>query len=211
VHRLATWFRAVLIPSLGPFGYFFAAFLDSSFLSLFEINDLLMVRAGAKHPGTAWMAVIMTTLGSLAGCSVVWWLGRRGGEALLEKRLGPLRSQKARAAFERWDLLVLAVPAVLPPPVPFKVFVLAAGVFAFPYRRFAITLLVARGLRYGAWALLGVVYGRSAGKALRGFEAWFWSHLPAVLSVLGMAALAAFGVACLVRGRGGRAGAPGSG
>lgn len=178
------------MPFLGPAGVFLAAFLDSSFLSLPEINDLLVVTAAARAPESAWLYVCMATLGSLAGCSVLWLVARRGGEALLYRRFGAERVVRTREAFRRWDVLALAVPALLPPPMPFKIFVLCSGVFGISFQRFALTLLVARGVRYLAWAFVGLRYGDQAMVLLRRFDAWFAEHLPLMLVLLGVAMLA---------------------
>lgn len=184
MHRLVFWIQEVAVPFLGPGGVFLAAFLDSSFLSLPEINDLLVVTAAARAPETAWLYVVMATLGSLAGCSVLWALGRRGGEAFFERRFEGKRVARAREAFRRHGVLALALPAVLPPPMPFKLFVLGAGVFGIPFQRFALTLLVARGLRYLAWAFLGIRYGEIAMGLLRQFDLWFARRLPWILAAL---------------------------
>ena len=194
MHRLAIWMQSVVVPALGPFGLFVVAFLDSSFLSFPEINDLLVVTASIGGTGTAWVAISMATLGSLAGCSVLWWLGRRGGEALLVRRFGQERADRARAAFRRWDILAIAVPAVLPPPMPFKIFVLGAGVFAFPFRRFALTVFVSRGLRYVGWGLLGALYGERALGLLRAFDAWSERRLPLILGVAGALTILGLGL-----------------
>ncbi len=186
MHRLVLWIQQVVVPFLGPGGVLLAAFLDSSFLSLPEINDLLVVTAAARAPETAWLYVAMATLGSLAGCSVLWVLAKRGGETLLERRFGSERVARARQAFRRYDILALAVPAVLPPPMPFKLFVLGAGVFGISFQRFAVTLVVARGLRYLAWAFVGVRYGDAAMGLLRRFDLWFAQRLPWILALAGV-------------------------
>lgn len=194
MHRFVLWVQGVLVPLLGPPGFFVVAFLDSSFLSIPEINDLLVVTSSAAHPGMAWLYVSMTTLGSLAGCLVLWVLGRRGGEAFLERRFGTDRVVQTRAAFERWDILALAIPAILPPPMPFKIFVLSAGVFGFPLRRFVMTLVVARGLRYTFWAAMGIVYGEEAVERLRAVDGWFAERLPVILVLAGVVSLTALGI-----------------
>jgi membrane protein YqaA with SNARE-associated domain len=203
MHRIAIWAQTVLVPTLGPLGLFVVAFLDSSFLSLPEINDLLVVTAAIARPASAWVAVAMATLGSFGGCAVLWWLGRRGGEALLARRFGRERAERARAAFRRWDILALAVPALLPPPMPFKIFVLASGVFGFPFLRFATTILVSRGLRYASWSVLGLIYGQPALEMLRAIDAWSERRMPAILGVL--LALTAAASLYLLRRRGRRA------
>jgi membrane protein YqaA with SNARE-associated domain len=189
MQRFIVWIQAVLIPTLGPAGLFVVAFLDSSVLSIPEINDLLVITAAMKDPGSAWVSVLMATLGSLGGCLLLYWLGLRGGEALLVKRFGHERTRKARETFERYELLALAVPAVLPPPMPFKIFVLAAGVFELSLRKFVLTLLVARGLRYTVWAVVGMVYREEALRLLKAVDTWSAYNLPVILTVLGLLAV----------------------
>jgi membrane protein YqaA with SNARE-associated domain len=184
MHKVVLWVQGVLVPFLGPGGLFVAAFCDSSFLSLPEINDLLVVTSSTAHPHAAWLYVVLATSGSVAGCLVLWALGRRGGEPFLERRFGVERVQRTREVFRRWDVLALAIPSMLPPPMPFKIFVLSAGVFGFPARRLITTLVLARGLRYTFWALLGVLYGKQALELLRTFDSFFGRRIPIVLSVL---------------------------
>jgi membrane protein YqaA with SNARE-associated domain len=182
VHKIVLWIQTVLVPLLGSPGMFLVAFCDSSFLSLPEINDILIVTSAAADPSSAWLNVLMTTLGSVAGCTVLWELGRRGGEAFLVKRFGTHRVDQVRTAFQRYDILALAVPAILPPPMPFKIFVLSAGVFGFRYRRFFTTLMVARGLRYSVWGIVGTVYGDEALSVLQQFDGWFQTHAVLILA-----------------------------
>jgi len=190
MHRLIVWIQEVAVPVLGAPGVFVAAFLDSSFLSLPEINDLLVVTSAASNPERGWLFALMATLGSVAGCSVLWWIGWKGEEDLLERRFGVHRVTRAREAFHRWDFLALAVPAILPPPMPFKIFVIAAGVFGFSFRRFVITLLVARGLRYAAWAAVGIWYGERALAVFKDVDSWMSARLP---WLMGLAAAAFVG------------------
>ena len=199
MHKVILWVQGVLVPLLGPPGVFLVAFVDSSFLSLPEINDILVVTAAAGRPRMVWLHVLMATLGSVAGCSALWVVGRKGGEPLLVRRFGAERVERTRRAFARWDILALAIPSMLPPPMPFKVFVLSSGVFGIPYRRLVVTLLVARGLRYTFWAVMGVLYGEQAIAYLREFDAWFRDQAP-FLAVAALATLlAALGVWALRR------------
>jgi membrane protein YqaA with SNARE-associated domain len=187
MHKLVAWVRQVLVPTLGPAGIFVACFLDSSFLSLPEISDLLVVTSAATSALDGWIAVVLATTGSVCGCCSMWWVGKRGGEAFLVRRFGQGAVDRTRKAFQRWDVLALAIPAISPPPIPFKIFVIAAGVFQVPFWRFTITLTVARGLRYVVWAVLGIVYGRRAEELLRSLDAWASGHLPLLLTLLGIA------------------------
>jgi membrane protein YqaA with SNARE-associated domain len=190
MHKLFVWVQEVLIPFLGAPGIFIAAFLDSSFLSIPEINDFLMVTSCAAHPERALLYVSMTTLGSLAGCSVLWFLGKWGGEGFLVRRFGTARVEQTRERFKKWDVMALAIPSILPPPTPFKIFVLSAGVFGIPYRRLALTLIVARGIRYTFWGTLGIVYGDEAVAMLRHVDQWFGAHrMPLILTLVAAVAL----------------------
>src|SRR5688500_985642 len=189
MHDIVVWIQTVLIPTLGPFGLFVVAFFDSSFLSVPEVNDVLVVTSSAGHPPTAWMYVLAATMGSLAGCTALWYIGRRGGEAFLVRKFGRDRVDQTRSTFKKWDILALAIPAMLPPPMPFKIFVLSSGVFGVPFRRFAATLIVARGLRYTFWGVLGATYGDEALALLKRFDAWFAANAVVILSVLAGAVL----------------------
>jgi membrane protein YqaA with SNARE-associated domain len=187
--RLPTWLHALV--AHGPAGYFVAAFLDASFLSLFEVTDFLIVHLATVDPKGVWWGVTSLTTGSLCGSTILWWLGRRGGEALLVKRIGGKRVEATRAAFEKWDVWALAFAAFLPPPAPFKVFVVAAGVFGCPFRRFAITLTVSRALRFAAWAALGTFYGPGALRLLKGSQAWMSGHREILVFALSCVCVAA--------------------
>ena len=185
MHKVVLWVQTVLVPMLGAPGMFIVAFLDSSFLSFPEINDILLVTSSHIHPGRAWLYALTTTLGSVAGCLVMWELGRRGGEAFLARKFGAGRVARVRQSLEKWGVLTIAIPAVLPPPMPFKIFVVAAGVVGFSGRKLALTLLIARGLRYAFWAAMGTYFGDEALEWLERFDAWFADRWAAVLIVLG--------------------------
>jgi membrane protein YqaA with SNARE-associated domain len=152
---------------LGAPGLFGVAFLDSSFVSLPQINDILVVLMVTEHK--AWMPlyVLMATLGSVAGCYVIYYLAERGGEAFIRKRLKPGHIDRTLALYRRHGLLALMVPALLPPPAPFKLFVLAAGVAEVRPLQFVIAIAVARGARYAALGILAVYYGDAALELMR--------------------------------------------
>ena len=195
MHRVVLWIQETVLPALGPAGMAVIAFFDSSFLSIPEVNDILVVTSSAAHPGAAWLYVLMTTSGSIAGCLALREVGRRGGEALLVRKFGRERLERTRAQFKKWDVLCLAIPSMLPPPVPFKIFVLSAGVFNLPLRRFIVTIGVARGIRYSFWGFMGAVYGDRGLELLRRFDRWFldraeWFAVGAVVVLLALLAWA---------------------
>ena len=152
---------------LGAPGLFVVAFLDSSFLSLPQINDILVVLMVTQHKEWMLLYVLMATLGSIAGCYVIYYLAERGGEAFLRKRLKPGHVERALALYQRHGLLALMVPALLPPPAPFKLFVLAAGVAEVRPAQFVAAIAVARGARYLALGILAIYYGDAALELMR--------------------------------------------
>ena len=153
--------------SLGGAGLFGVAFLDSSFISLPQINDILVVLMVTENK--AWMPyyAAMATLGSVAGCYVIYYLAERGGAAFLRKRLKPGHTERALALYKKHGLMALMVPALLPPPAPFKLFVLMAGVAEVRPLQFVAAIAVARGARYLALGVLAIYYGDSALELMR--------------------------------------------
>jgi membrane protein YqaA with SNARE-associated domain len=155
------WIQSLAL-SLGGPGLFLIAFLDSSFLSLPQINDLLLVWMVTKHPQLMPYYAIMSISGSIAGCLVMYGIGRKGGEALLRKRVSASSMQRNMALFQRYGVLAVLVPSLLPPPAPFKIFVLLAGVARIPLLKFCLAIAIGRGIRYFGEGLLAMWYGEAA-------------------------------------------------
>jgi membrane protein YqaA with SNARE-associated domain len=147
---------------LGGPGLFLIAFLDSSFLSLPQINDLLIIWMVTRQPERMVYYAIMATLGSVAGCTVMYYIGRKGGQAILRKRFKDSQVTRGLELFQRYGVLAVIVPALLPPPAPFKIFVILAGVAGVPLPKFWFAVAAGRGLRYFAEGVLAVQYGREA-------------------------------------------------
>jgi len=148
--------------SLGGPGLAILAFLDSSFLSFPEINDLLIITYVIDQPSGWWQYALFTTAGSLLGCLALYALGRKGGEAFLKRRFSATSLDRGLALYKRWGLLAIIVPSILPPPTPFKIFVLLAGVARVRTGTFLGAVAIGRGLRYFGEALLAYYYGEAA-------------------------------------------------
>lgn len=146
----------------GP-GLLLIAFLDSSFLSFPMINDLLLIGMVTRNKGLVAYYVAMATAGSLLGCLSLYYVGRKGGEAFLRKRFKASYIERGTRMLQKYGLLAVMVVALLPPPAPFKIFVLLAGVAAIPAWQFGSAILIARSIRYTAEGLLAVYYGEAAG------------------------------------------------
>jgi membrane protein YqaA with SNARE-associated domain len=184
--RLVDWIQGFALTLGGP-GLFLIGFLDSSFLSFPEVNDLLVIIMVTHHKERLLYYSLMATLGSVAGCLVLYYIARRGGEAFIRKRFHARHVEGGLKLFHKYGLLVVIVPALLPPPAPFKIFILLAGVAAIPVWQFTTAILIARLIRYGGEGLLAVFYGERAATFLEAHarEAGLW--LSGIALVLGVA------------------------
>jgi membrane protein YqaA with SNARE-associated domain len=134
--------------------------LDSSLLSLPEINDYLVVGRCFKYPSAVFYFPLFAAIGSVIGCNILYTIVRRGGQAVLRKRF-PLQSiKRVERAYERFGFLAIGLPAILPPPLPFKIFVATAGALEYPRWKFLLTVMIARSFRYYVEGILAVYYGR---------------------------------------------------
>lgn len=158
--HLPHWLQATIAATGGP-GLFLIAFLDSSVLSFPVVNDLLLIDLSVRYPARMPYYAAMATLGSVAGCLLLYYLARKGGEAMFHKHAGP-RARHIHAWINQNGFVSILLTALLPPPTPFKVFVIAAGALEMPVRTFVLGLIVARGFRFFGEGFLAVKYGHQA-------------------------------------------------
>ncbi|MFQ5662597.1 MAG: YqaA family protein [Terriglobia bacterium] len=156
-----------LLGLAGGWGLLAIAFFDSSFGTLPILNDLLVIWFSIQNPNAMLFYVTMASVGSILGSLTIFYLARKGGEVVLRKKASPEQIERIRRWYEKNEFLTVAIPALLPPPTPFKVFVLAAGVFQMRLRYFLTALALGRGLRYFTWGFLAVRYGKRAEVFLR--------------------------------------------
>jgi membrane protein YqaA with SNARE-associated domain len=170
LRKISRWLQHYVIGAplyvAGPMMILIGA-LDSSLLSLPEINDYLVVGRCIKHHSAVFYFPLFAATGSVIGCVLLYSIMRRGGQALLRRRFRPEHILRAESAYARFGLLALAVPAVLPPPLPFKIFVATAGALEYPRWRFVVTVMIARSLRYYVEGILAVYYGERFLRFLR--------------------------------------------
>jgi membrane protein YqaA with SNARE-associated domain len=184
--RIVEWAQGFAL-ALGAPGLFVVAILDSSFLTLPEINDILVVLMVSRHKSRlAWYAGAATA-GSIVGSLVLYTIGRKGGEAFLQKRFSVERSNRAMAFIQKYGVLAIIIPSLLPPPMPFKMFVLLSGIARIPPARFITAVGIGRGTRYFGEALLALRYGDQT-------MAFLHAHSRTVALVLGVALLAGFAI-----------------
>ena len=137
------------------------AFLDSSFLPLPQAIDLWVITLCLRRPDLMLLYAGAATLGSVAGCLVLYYIARKGGHPYLERKVGKARAEQVRNSFERYEFLTVMVPAILPPPTPFKTFVIAAGVLEVHLGKFLLALMVGRAIRFVGEGYLAVRYGHA--------------------------------------------------
>jgi len=158
--RFASWTARILhaLVLLGGPGIFLLAFLDSSVLSFPVVTDLLIMQQAISSPARMIYFAAMAVAGSLAGCVLLYWLAWRGGEAFYH-RLSKTGSEHLRRWMERNAFLCIFAASLLPPPMPFKPFIILAGILEVRPRTFATAIIAGRGLRYLLEGWLAVRYG----------------------------------------------------
>jgi membrane protein YqaA with SNARE-associated domain len=161
LEAISLWLRNSLLP-YGGFGLMVLAMFDSSFLSLPEVNDVLLMTFAINDPGGMVKYALLTTLGSLIGCALLYSVGRKGGDAFLRRTFADERLAKVQNWYKRHGILAVIVPSLLPPPTPFKVFVLSAGTFGISWPKFLTAIVIGRSIRYFSEGILAVMYGQEA-------------------------------------------------
>ena len=147
--------------AFGPFGVFAVALLDATFVPMPGGADAVTLLLSHARP--SWWAIYAAaaTLGSLAGCLILYHISRRAGRRALA-RFSERKQARVRELIERYDVLAVLVASVLPPPFPFKLFVVSAGVFRFGVVRFAVAITAGRAFRFLLEAYLAARYGDRA-------------------------------------------------
>jgi membrane protein YqaA with SNARE-associated domain len=157
--------------------------LDSSLLSLPEINDYLVVARCYSDPKSVFYFPLFAATGSVLGCLLLYTIMRRGGQAVMRRRFSAENIAKVERAYARFGFLALAVPALLPPPMPFKIFVATAGALEYPRWRFMLTVMIARSVRYIIEGTLAVFYGEQVLVFMRANGLYILSGVGAVVVV----------------------------
>ncbi len=150
-----------LLFSFGLFGVFLVSIVDSSFVPLPVpgVTDIMIVLLAAEHH--SWiLLILLATAGSALGGYFSYQVGQSGGMAFIEKHIPPRIFKRVCDWMENHAILSVALPAVLPPPMPLSPFVLAAGALHMPRKKFMMTFTISRALRHAVAAWLGILYGR---------------------------------------------------
>ena len=152
-----TAFLWALLKPLGAWGVLVVAAIDGAFIGL----PIDAVVAGYVYQDRSrfLLYALMASAGSALGSIVIYGIGYVGGEELLRKRIPPERFEKIHEAFDKHPFWSLMLPAMLPPPTPFKLFVLAAAVSEMGFVRFLLAIFSGRLVRFLILGLLTIKFG----------------------------------------------------
>jgi membrane protein YqaA with SNARE-associated domain len=164
----------------GAFGLFVVALLDSTFVPLPSSADALMIVLSTAHPSWMLLYAFMATAGSAVGCLILYLVSRRAGARALG-RFSERKQQRVRYLIERYDMIAVLVATLLPPPFPFKLFVITAGVFRFSLLRFMLAIVGGRAFRFVLEGYLAVRYGAEAKEILAKYYPWIGLGLVAAI------------------------------
>jgi membrane protein YqaA with SNARE-associated domain len=143
------------------------AIVDSTIIPTFGSLDLLTAWLAAGNPDLWWYYTVMSTAGSLIGAYITYRMGKKMGEAWIERKIGAKRLRKVKSTIERHGWGSIFVSTVAPPPFPTAWFFLGAGAFSLSRKRFFAAALAGRSLRYGLLTLVAAHYGRHFLRYLR--------------------------------------------
>ena len=146
-----------LVAPLGVWAVFVIAFVDAAFMGI--PMDPLVAGFVYKFPERFWMFPLLASVGSTLGCTILYGIGLKGGQLLLAKRVSKARMASLHDSFERHPIWALMLPAMMPPPTPFKLFVLAAGVFRMKIGEFLLAIFAGRMVRFSLLAALTMLFG----------------------------------------------------
>jgi membrane protein YqaA with SNARE-associated domain len=155
--RYKAWIMAALAPLGGIWAVFIVALIDASFFGI--PLDPVIAYYVAIDPRRTIVYALMASCGSALGSTVPYLIGYKGGEAVVEKKLGPKRFARLHATSEKYGDLALIIPALMPPGFPFKAFALIAGVTEMRYLHFLLSIFVGRLLRFIILGTLIIAYG----------------------------------------------------
>jgi membrane protein YqaA with SNARE-associated domain len=146
---------------LGALGLFVVSFLDGSIIPLAipGSTDLLLLWL-VSHGSNPLLMAPCALAGGLAGAWTTWRLGKKGGEKAIERYVSPRLQKRMQEWSQHHPVLMVFLPAILPPPIPLWPFLLTAGALGATWRRFLAAFGSGRALRYGMEAWLAFVYGR---------------------------------------------------
>jgi membrane protein YqaA with SNARE-associated domain len=158
----------------GPAGILLLSILDSSGVPIAGVFDALLILIAVERPSAAWLCASLAVAGSTIGNVILFSSAHRGGRRFMNKAAPEGKGAKFREWFKRYGMVTVFVPALIPIPMPLKVFVISAGVVGTSFVEFLSVVVIARSLRYFGAAWLGVTLGRDSTGFLK-THAWMFA------------------------------------
>lgn len=182
IHFITKWLTRLseYLITYGAFGLFTVALLDSTFVPLPSSADALMLLLSTTNPRWMLLYAFMATAGSALGCWILYLVSRRAGARALN-RFSEAKRNRVKHLIERYDALAVLVATLLPPPFPFKLFVVTAGVFRFSLLRFMLAIIAGRAFRFVLEGYFAVRYGAQAKEILAKYYPWIGLGLVVVI------------------------------
>jgi membrane protein YqaA with SNARE-associated domain len=182
IHFFTKWLTRLseYLITFGAFGLFAVALLDSTFVPLPSSADALMILLSTTNPSWMLLYAFMATAGSAIGCWILYLISRRAGARALNK-FSEKKQRRVKNWIERYDAMAVLVATLLPPPFPFKLFVITAGVFRFSLLRFMIAIVCGRAFRFLLEGYFAVRYGAQAKEILAKYYPWIGLVLVAAI------------------------------
>jgi len=173
IHFVTKWLTRLseYLVTFGAFGLFAVALLDSTFVPLPSSADALMILLSTTNPSWMVLYAFMATAGSAIGCWILYLISRRAGARALNK-FSEAKQRRVKNWIEKYDALAVLVATLLPPPFPFKLFVITAGVFRFSLLRFMLAVIAGRAFRFLLEGYFAVRYGAAAKEILAKYYPW---------------------------------------
>jgi membrane protein YqaA with SNARE-associated domain len=173
IHFVTKWLTRLseYLITFGAFGLFAVALLDSTFVPLPSSADALMILLSTTNPSWMVLYAFMATAGSAIGCWILYLVSRRAGARALNK-FSERKQRRVKNWIEKYDAIAVLVATLLPPPFPFKLFVVTAGVFRFSLLRFMLAIIAGRAFRFLLEGYFAVRYGAAAKEILAKYYPW---------------------------------------
>ena len=168
LNGIMVWFKnlkAALI-GFGALGIFLIALMDAAFIPMPGGPDVVVISLSIATPALMPLYVFAAMAGSTLGSLILYFVGVKGGETVL-KKFSEEKRNKVQKALDKYDIWAMLVAAVMPPPFPFKIFVLSAGAFKMKLWRFVVAMILGRGFRFILEGYLAVRYGEQATEILK--------------------------------------------
>jgi membrane protein YqaA with SNARE-associated domain len=175
---------------VGPWGPLIIATVDSAAFGI-PLDPVMVAYAWKDRDNLLLVAIyiISAGIGSAVGSLVPYWIGRKGGEPLLLKKIEHKRLEELRDRYESWEFLFVMIPSMLPPPTPMKLIILAAGAFEMRVTVFMLALFLGRVLRFSLVAYLVIHFGE---RVIEHFNAGLRQSLPWILVLIAGIAIAGY-------------------